>query len=71
VIDTKTGAVLPVRVPGAAGAILYRTDGTMLVRFGDAQPWGTLAIIAPDGTMPMQAREPSPLAAMIAIAYTR
>jgi TolB protein len=69
-VDTVTGAVLPMPVPGVVQSALFGPDGDLLIRAGQYNR-PTLSVLAPDGTLLVQADEPSALRNLQPVAYTR
>jgi TolB protein len=69
VIDMRTGAVVPLAVPGQVSAVLFQPDGGMLVRSGPSGH-GTLTLLKPDGTVGVQVAEPAVAADFALLAYT-
>jgi TolB protein len=70
VVDTRTGAILPLPVTGDVRAVLFATDGNLLIRTVDGDRF-TLSVLAPDGTLLVQAREPAAMKSLEPVAYTR
>jgi TolB protein len=58
VVDTRTGADVPLPVTGTVNAVLFRPDGTILVRTtGDGG--NQLTLLNPDRTVRAQVAEPT------------
>jgi TolB protein len=70
VIDTDSGQVLPLPVAGTVRAALFGPGGDLLIRTVDGDH-GTLSVVAPDGRLIVQAREPAALLNLDPVAYTR
>jgi TolB protein len=49
---------------------LFATDGNLLIRTVDGDRF-TLSVLAPDGTLLVQAREPAAMKSLEPVAYTR
>jgi TolB protein len=70
VVDTTDGEVLPLPVTGSVRAVLFGPDDNLLIRTVDGGR-ATLSVLAPDGTLLVQAREPAALLNLSPVAYTR
>jgi TolB protein len=70
-VDTTTGAVVPIPVPGNVRSLLFAPDGNLLIRAADDNNRFTLSVLTSDGTLLVQAKEPAALSALTPIAYTR
>jgi hypothetical protein len=69
-VDTVTGAVLPLPVAGIVRTLLFGPDGNLLIRTEGGDRF-TLSVLAPDGTLLVQAAAPGALRALQPVAYTR
>jgi TolB protein len=69
-VDTVSGAVLPMPVPGVVQSALFGPDGNLLIRAGQYNR-PTLSVLAPDGTLLVQVDEPAALRDLQPVAYTR
>jgi TolB protein len=70
VLDTATGAPVPLPVKGDILAALYRTDGVLLVRSRDGDRT-TLTQVSPAGTALASVVEPASMELFDLVAYTR
>jgi TolB protein len=70
VIDTATGATVALPVRGQVLAVLYRPDGSMLVRSRLAKVT-TLTVLSAEGTQIAQVAEPTALRKLTLAAWTR
>jgi TolB protein len=70
VIDTATGATVALPVRGTVLAVLYRPDGTMLIRSRKGTAT-TLTVLGPDGTRVAKVTEPAVARGLELVAYTR
>lgn len=69
VVDTVTGDVVPLPVPGAVVGAFFNPDGNLLVRSRKGEKT-TLSLFAPDGRLLVQAKEPAELRDLNLLAYT-
>jgi TolB protein len=70
VVDTVTGAVVPLPVDGTVVGTVFGPDGRLLVRAARSGKT-TLSLFSPDGTLLVRAAEPAPLHDLDLLAYTR
>jgi TolB protein len=70
VVDTATGAIEAIPVPGSVQAAIFDTEGNLLVRAKDGNRL-VLSVFSPSGTLLVQAPEPSGVKDLDLLAYTR
>jgi dipeptidyl aminopeptidase/acylaminoacyl peptidase len=70
VVDTTTGAVVPLPVVGGVSWLQYRPDGTLLVRSADDER-STLTLLSPTDAVIAKVTEPAALNQLNLVAYTR
>jgi TolB protein len=69
-VNAATGAIAVPPVEGSIDAVLFRPDGTMLVR-SSSDDRATLTLLAADDTVIAQVAEPATVKAMNLVGYTR
>jgi len=67
VVDTTSGEVVALPVTGRVTGALFDPDGNLLIRTADAK----LSVLAPNGTLLVQAPEPAAVKDLELLAYTR
>jgi hypothetical protein len=70
IVDTTTGHLVVPPVDGGIDAVLFRSDGTFLIRSRDTRS-GTLTLLSADDTILAQVTEPLAVRDLDLVAYTR
>jgi TolB protein len=71
VVNTATGAIVPIPVEGLVIGVLYGPDGNMLVRTSLTGGNAVLSVFDSNGTLLVQAGEPKALRGMDLVGYSR
>ncbi|MEV4344243.1 hypothetical protein AB0J83_07180 [Actinoplanes sp. NPDC049596] len=71
VVDTATGDLVRLPVPGSVVGAVFDADGNLLVRTRDDDDVTKLSLFGPDNTLKVQATEPASVRGFDLIAYTR